>query len=69
MTYNGAEIPSTRRYVYARLSGYGSTASMFARLTNLNVGDIVGLYAFRGGTDLMRIIPYGISGSLEKVER
>ena len=68
-SYNGAEIPSSRRYTYCRLNGFGSSASLFARLTNLVVGDIIGLFAFRGGTDIMRVIAYGISGYMEKVER
>ena len=69
LTYNGAEIPSTRRYCYARLNGYGSSAALFARLTNLSMGDIIGLFAFRGGTDIMQVTAYGISGYMEKIDR
>lgn len=69
LTYNAAEIPSTRRYIYCRQSGYGAEASLFARLTNLAFGDIIGILAFRGGTDIMQVTAYGISGYMEKIDR
>lgn len=70
LTFNGVEIPSTRRFIYCRQSGFGSTAAMFARLTNLSVGDLIALQAFRSATaDTVRVNTYGISGFMEKVER
>lgn len=68
-TYNSIEIPSTRRVIYARQTGFGSTASLYARLTNLAMGDTIGLLAAFGGTNTVQVPSYGISGYMEKVIR
>lgn len=70
LTFNGIEIPSTRRFIYCRLNGMGSAARLSARLTNLSIGDTL---AVRGettaGAGPVRVHSYGMFGEMSKVLR